>query len=206
MEVIQICKTKTRESWVEVNEIFWFEYAAGINLTYEEREAYRQKYGYLTNLLSPDTTLQLRRKVKQNGENLEFCAWDLIDVVRNLREAVYYMGDSDCWSGEGLHPLFEEMKTIRAEVDALIDEQEKLEDQITPAKFSRYSPLAEEFNARFEAALKEKRLFSKAQKGEVKPKVLAAIRNQIQEEYRAALNKITARLEEITTRLEELHV
>lgn len=206
MNITLICKTKIRESWVDVNEIFWFEYAAGSDLSCEEREAYRAKYGNLQNLFVPEAVLQLRRKVTQSGENLIHSAWDLMDTARNLREAVYYVGDSDYWHGEGLHPLFEEMKTIRAEVNALTDELEKLENQIIPAKFSRYSPLAEEFNARFEEALKAKKLYAKAQRGEVKPAVLMEIKTPLENEYRAALAQINARIEEIETRLEELHV
>jgi hypothetical protein len=200
-----LAKTAEKESYSMENCIWYKEFAVAQIDKEEERDDLVNKYGCREIWGYSVPCVSLRRRVDIiNGEILPR-DWDILDFGNGVYETASKHGDGDFYSAISLDPMHSQIITRAANIRTLRTELQELNDRITPCKFMRISPLADEYQNKLNSELKSRKLYRKAQNNEVNPNVLSAIKKPILAEYNQELNRITARIEAIEKELEELN-
>ena len=205
--IVYIYHSPMQDSWSNYGTKFYFEYAIQLVDDSEKDDLY-SKFGF-KNVYTGKTYKALKRRVNISSDNeISYNDWNLIDVCQSELKAALSFSDSHYsnQSGTSLHYLYDESIRIHNKRHTLNQELENLQDLITPHKFQAYSNLQTIYRDKLNQALKDRRLYSKAQKGLVNSDIMAEIMNPIKSEYKNEYNRITARIEEIESELKELYL
>jgi hypothetical protein len=205
MEITQIAKSQTTESYSEDNAYWYKEFAVGKLDKESERDEFVTKYGARELWTFSVPCVSMSRRV------------DIIDGKTSYRDWTYYwfcdgifkaalsiVGDTRFEDATSLNPVYDQAKEHAKKERNLHKELKELEDSITPCKYQRNSNLAAEYESRYTQELKDKRLTKKVLNNTAPVDVVNEIKSRLQSEYAAELNRINTKIDEIKTQLDEL--
>lgn len=154
---------------------FYFEYAISPAKEDMEQLACYFAAAAIQKAMCREPTLALRRRVDMQDGRLLPWEWEVMHLASSQEAAARSFGDSMYFTAESLHPLHRQALEHTARLRALHDELGKLDESVTPCRYSRSSPLDDEYTAKAEALLKTKRLHSKWQRGLIPREQLDAL-------------------------------
>jgi hypothetical protein len=205
MEITQIAKSQTKESYSDDNSFWYKEFAIGKLDKEVERDEFVSKYGARELWTFSVPCVSMSRRV------------DIIDGKTSYRDWTYYwfcdgmfkaalsiVGDTGFENATSLNPVYDQAKEHAEKERNLRKELKELEDKITPYKYQRTSNLVAEYADRFTQELKDKKLYKKAMNNVAPVEIVNEIKSRLQGEYTAELNRINTRVDEIKAELEEL--
>jgi hypothetical protein len=199
-----LAKTAEKESY-QIDNCTWYKEFAVAQIEHgEEKDDIVNRYGCREIWAYSIPCVSLRRRVDIIDGVISPREWDIMDFGNGVFETASKHGDGDFYTAISLDPMHTQIVTRVVTIRSLNKELQELKNRITPCKFMRVSPLADEYQNKLNSELKSRKLYKKAQNNEVNPNVLNSIKKPIIEEYYQELNRINARIEEIEKELEEL--
>jgi len=203
MDTTILCSTKPRDSDNKIGLKFHKEYAIATNLTDQEKEKYATEFGMTEVYEFHNPCVSMRRRVDNDSGIVVYWNWDILDIMQSEKSCVMSFGDTEYWNGDSLTEIHEWAKYTSETENLLRAEWTELRDRLEPHKFSRQSLLVQEYNEKYDAELRSKRLYSKAQKGTAPKDIITEISNRLKSEYQEEKNRVEFRIDEIKNLIDE---
>jgi len=204
MKTTLLAQTELKQSYYDLDSFWYKQYAVGQFETDKEREEFAIKYRDAMNYEHPYVSLRRRVDVS-NGVN-SYQEWDILTVEKNIYDAALNIGDSDYYDAISLNNIHKQVELYSRTRNELEKELAELQDKIAPCKHNRYSLLALEYQEKYDAELKAKKLYSRSQKGTAPVKIINEIRIPFITEYNLELERINKRITVIQKELSEIKV
>jgi hypothetical protein len=207
MNIVILCKTKIKDSWVESGMKFYREYGVFTDLTNTERDHYANSPFNMRELYKWSLpVITASRKVTLKGENRLDGQWVLYDGFENIQSAAMGFGDSEYWfNSESVNDIHVQAIEKNNKVESLRHECEELEDLVNKTWLRGSTKLIDKYNELYYSELKSKKLYSKAKNGNAPKDKIEEITNRLKPEYEKELSDIQSRMDQIKKEIEEIN-
>ena len=206
MKIITIARTEPKQSYSDDNVQWYKEYSVGTFESEKERDEFSEKYPYSDALEYITPHIAMRRRIDVAGGKETPREWEFFYAQGNIYDAALDIGDTDFIHAKSCNPIHAQVLAYWAKINQLQDELERLRDSILPHKYQAKSNLAMAYNKKYDAELKNRKLYKKTMAGTAPKEVVDEIRNRLMGEYNGELKTIENRIEEIHDELKNLDV
>ena len=201
--IIILAHSPITESCVEENTLFYTQWGIGEIESEQEKDDLVSKYACREIYSFSYVFVSMRRRVKIQNDIEIPSDWNILDFSPNRFEAAK-MWDTAYRNAKSLHPLHNRIVKWFENIAQAKLEFVDLNKRITPAGFFKDIPLYVEYGEKYQAELKKRKLFSKAQKGLVDEKILDEIKKPLKEVYNQEYASTIKRIEELENQIKSL--
>jgi len=201
--IIILAQSPITESYSEEETLVYTQWGIGEIESENEKDDLVSKYACREIYHFSNVFVSLRRRVKIQNDIEIPSDWDILDFSPNRFEAAK-MFDGAYRSAKSLHPLHNRVIKWFENIAQAKLEFVDLNKKITPSGFFKDIPLYVEYGEKYQAELKKRKLFSKAQKGLVDEKILDEIKKPLKEDYNQEYASIIRRIEELENQIKSL--
>ena len=197
MDIITLAETESKPSYQEGIKAFFKQYAVGHNLTDAERDMFWNEYKFRDMVSFLEPAIMMRRRIDvMPDETMMPREWQYVDCYESVYMAANDFGETDYYNAMSRHTIHEEAirtwkrgKELYAENNTLLQES---------------NGLRAAYQEKYEAELRDRKLLTKAKRGQAPQEVIDEIKNRLRTEREAERQRISKRIEEVIKEMKEL--